>query len=238
ARESRGRRDELAGLLPAVGVLRETGALDPDDAKALTARGFHHHPALEPTHDFCAQLAQTGHFRGNIVCLDVEVNTALVLQALDLHDGLIGRCLQHAVVATRAGMTRVHWTTQRVGPETGRRIDIVSLTVDQHGAKPGLVHEGAPSTAADPTNYHRDPGRPPRCHSFLPWALGRTPHLFAGNGGSRARSHRCAETGKHGHLSGYRCDRPALDPPRGPATVGTPSSLAAPPGPSACSGPG
>jgi hypothetical protein len=44
-----------AGSVPVVGILRETGTLYPYDAKPLTSRRLHHHPAFEAVHHLSAQ---------------------------------------------------------------------------------------------------------------------------------------------------------------------------------------
>lgn len=93
----------LAGLVPAVGILRETGTLYPDDAEALAGRRLHHHPALEAVHHRGAQLGQARHFGSDIVGLDVYVDPALVIHALDLHDGLVGRGVPYSFGPTPHG---------------------------------------------------------------------------------------------------------------------------------------
>src|SRR6185295_11991504 len=84
-------------LVPALGVLRKTGALHSDYAEALAGGRLHHHPALEAVHDLGAEFRQTCDFRRNIVGLNVDVDAALVIDALDLHDGLIGWRFEHQV---------------------------------------------------------------------------------------------------------------------------------------------
>src|SRR5947207_15845668 len=82
----------------------EAEALDAHDAEALAGGRFHHHPTLEPVHDCCAELLEARDFGGDIVGFDVDVDAALVLHALNLHDGFVGRSLQHAVIAAAARM--------------------------------------------------------------------------------------------------------------------------------------
>ena len=77
--------------VPAIGVLREAGTLYTHDAEALTGGGLHRDPAFQAVHDFGAKRFQAADLRGNIVGLDVKVDAALVLDALDLHDGFVGR---------------------------------------------------------------------------------------------------------------------------------------------------
>jgi hypothetical protein len=62
---------EAPGLVPAIGILRETGTLYPDDAETLAGRRLHDHPAFEALHHLGAQLCQTDHFGCDIVGFDV-----------------------------------------------------------------------------------------------------------------------------------------------------------------------
>ena len=57
----------------------------------------------------------------------------LVVHALDLHDGLVGRGFQHAVIAAAARMVWVYGATQRFAPEAGGVVHIGGFTVYQHG---------------------------------------------------------------------------------------------------------
>jgi hypothetical protein len=68
------------------------------------------------------------------------VDAALVVYALDLHNGFVGRCLQHTVVAATATVLRIHRATKGRGPEPGSLVHIGGLAVDQHGAKAGMMH--------------------------------------------------------------------------------------------------
>src|SRR5258708_21647538 len=127
-------------LVPAVGVLRKTGTLYPYDAEALAGRRLHHRPAFEAIHHLGAQLRQARHFGGDIVGLDVYVHATLVIHTLDLHDGLVGRGLQHTVVAAAARMVGIHGATERLAPEAGGPVQIGGPAVDQYGAEAWLVH--------------------------------------------------------------------------------------------------
>src|SRR5262245_9303429 len=46
-----------------------------------------------------------------------SVHAALVLDALDLDDRLVGRCCKHAVIAAAHRMVTVHGTAERGGPK-------------------------------------------------------------------------------------------------------------------------
>jgi hypothetical protein len=58
--------------------------------------------------------SRRAHLRGDVVGLDIDVHAALVLDALDLHDRLVRRRFQHAVVAPRARVVGVDSATQRL----------------------------------------------------------------------------------------------------------------------------
>ena len=133
------------GSGPAIGVRRKSGPLDAHHAEALAGRGLHDHPALQAARDFGAELLETRHFRGNVIGLDVQVDPARMIDKLDLHNGFIGRRLQHPVVAAAARMVEVHRAAQRTGPESGRCIRVRRVAVDQHGAQARVVHVGPPS---------------------------------------------------------------------------------------------
>ena len=113
-------------LVPAIGVLREAGTLHPYDAEALAGGRLHHHPALQAIHHLGAQLLKARHFGRDVVGLDVQVDATFVFHTLDLHDRLIGRGLQHAIVAAAARMVWIHSAAQCLAPEAR-----------------GLIHVGA-----------------------------------------------------------------------------------------------
>jgi hypothetical protein len=140
---SRARSLAAVDRRPAVRILGVSGALDADDAESLPGRSAHHDPALEAADDLGAQLLEAGYLGRDVVGFDVEVDPALVLDPLDLHDGFVRRRLQHAVVAARAGVGGVHGATQGPGPEPGSPIDVGRVAVDQQGTESGMVH-GAP----------------------------------------------------------------------------------------------
>jgi hypothetical protein len=53
-----------------------------------------------------------------------------MLDALDLHDWLVGRCFQHEVVTATTRMFRVYRATERLAPEVGGFVDTGRLAVD------------------------------------------------------------------------------------------------------------
>src|SRR4249919_104652 len=120
---------------PAVCVLRKPGALYAHHAESLPRWRLHHHPPFQATHHAGPQAFQPGHLSGNVIGFDVDVHAALMLDALYLHDRLVGRRFQHAVVAARARVTGVDRTAQCPGPEARGLVDIGGVAIDQQGAQ-------------------------------------------------------------------------------------------------------
>lgn len=127
-------------LNPARGVLGETRALNSDNAKALPCRGLHHHPAFQTIYYFGPQSLQAGNLGWNIVSFNIDMNPALMLDALDLDNGFIWRSFQHAVVSARPGVVGIDCTAKRIGPELGRLINIRCAAINQKCAEAGVVH--------------------------------------------------------------------------------------------------
>jgi hypothetical protein len=127
-------------LVPTIGVLGKAGTLYSYDAEALAARRLHHHPTFQSRRHCRPKLLQARHFRRDVVGLDIDVHAAFVFHALDLHDGLIRRYLQHAVVAAAAGMIGIYRATQCLAPELSSFIHVGGLAVDQQRAESGMVH--------------------------------------------------------------------------------------------------
>src|SRR5262245_6221897 len=88
-----------ASLVPASGVFRKTGTLHAHDAESLAGGRLHHDPALESAHDRGSQFRQSCDFGRDVIGLDVDVDAALVIHALDLHDRLVGWRFEHQVIA-------------------------------------------------------------------------------------------------------------------------------------------
>ena len=126
--------------VPLVRILREPRTLHAHDAEALSGWGLHHHPALQAVHDVRAQLLKARNFGRDIVGLDIQVHAALVIDALNLHNGFVRRGLQHPIIAATAPMVEVHGTAERLCPEAGRLVHVRSLTIDQEGAETRTVH--------------------------------------------------------------------------------------------------
>src|SRR6476661_1519502 len=117
-------------LAPAVRIVLEPLPLHAHDTETLAGRRAHHHPSLEPFVDGRAELLEPRNLRGDIVGLDVEMDSALMLDALDLDADLAGRSFEHHIIATGSGMVWVDRTSQRLRPEARRCADVVDVAVD------------------------------------------------------------------------------------------------------------
>ena len=102
---------------------------------------MHHYPAFQTSDYFCSQSLQAGYLGWNIVSFNVDMNPALVLDALNLDNGFIWRSLQHAVVSARPGMIGIDYTTKRIGPELSGLINIRCAAINQKRAEAGVVHK-------------------------------------------------------------------------------------------------
>jgi hypothetical protein len=118
-------------LVPTVGVFWETRTLYSHDAKALPSGRQHHDPTLQAVDHPSAQLLQASHLSGDVVGFNVYVNPTLVVHALDLHDRLAGRRLQHSVIAASARVLEIDRATKCIAPETGGLVRIGCIAVDQ-----------------------------------------------------------------------------------------------------------
>ena len=78
--------------IPACGVLWKTRALNSYDAKSLSSGSLHHHPAFQAINHLCSERFEACYLSGNVVGFDINVNAALMVDALDLDDGFVGRC--------------------------------------------------------------------------------------------------------------------------------------------------
>ena len=64
--------------------------MNPNDAESLPSRGLHHHPAVQPIHHLSAYTFQPSDFRRDVVCLNVDMHSALVFDTLNFDDRLVG----------------------------------------------------------------------------------------------------------------------------------------------------
>ena len=63
-----------------------------------------------------------------------------MVDALNLDDGLVGRCCQHAVIAASPWMVGIYLATQRIRPERCGLINIRYATINQKSAKTRMMH--------------------------------------------------------------------------------------------------
>jgi hypothetical protein len=127
-------------LIPACRVLGESWPLNADNAEPLPSGGLHHDPALQAINHSRPQCFQACYLGGNVVGFDVNVNAALMLNALNLDDRLVGRRYQHAVIATSPRMDGIHFAAQCISPELSRLIDIRYAAINQKSTKTRMVH--------------------------------------------------------------------------------------------------
>ena len=113
------------------------------DAETLAGGSLHHYPTLQALDHLGAQSLEARHLGGNVIALNVDVNATFMVHALDLHNGFVGRSLQHAVISASTRMIGVYRTAQRLTPEAGSFLNSGGLTVDQDGAEAGSVHNSA-----------------------------------------------------------------------------------------------
>jgi hypothetical protein len=125
---------------PAVRILGEPGALDPNNAKPLPCGGLHYYPTLQTVDHRSTQLFQAGHFSRNVIGLNIQVNPALVINPLNFNNGLVLRRFQHTVVAATARVIQVDRATQRLSPEAGSLVNIGGIAIDEQRTKSGMVH--------------------------------------------------------------------------------------------------
>src|SRR5262249_35259514 len=112
----------VQSVVPAIGILRETGALYAYNAEPLSSRGLHHDPALQVGLDSSSQRLQTCDLGGNIVSFNVNMHPTLMFNALNLHDRFVWRRGKHSIVATGAWMIEIYRTAKHICPELGSLI--------------------------------------------------------------------------------------------------------------------
>jgi hypothetical protein len=102
--------------------------------------GAHDDPSFHALVNFRAEFLEAGDLGRNVVGLDIDVHATLALHALDLNAEFVRRGLEHAVIAAAAGMIWIDGAAQRLGPEPGRRIDIIGLAVNQQAIEARAMH--------------------------------------------------------------------------------------------------
>jgi hypothetical protein len=127
-------------LIPASRVLGKSWPLNSYNAEPLPGGSLHHDPAFQAINHPCSQRFEACHLSRNVVGFDIDVNTTLMLNALDLDDRLVGRRYQHAVIAASPRMIGIHFAAQCIGPESSRLINIRYAAINQKSAKTRVVH--------------------------------------------------------------------------------------------------
>jgi hypothetical protein len=100
------------------------------DTKSLPGGCLHHDPTLQTIDHDGTQRFQARYFRGDVVGLDVEMNSAFVIDTLDLHNRFVRRRLEHALVAACARVIGIHRTSQCGCPKAGCLIDVSGVAID------------------------------------------------------------------------------------------------------------
>jgi len=62
------------------------------------------------------------------------MNPALMLNTLNLNDRLVGRCVQHPVVAAGTCVIKIYPSPERFGPEACGQVNIGRSAIDQYCA--------------------------------------------------------------------------------------------------------
>jgi hypothetical protein len=128
-------------LIPAICILGKPWALHAYDAESLPGGGLHYHPTLQAVNDSGTQSFQAIYLGRDVICFDVDVNPAFVVDALNLHDRFVGRRLQHTVVAASTWVIGINRTAQCLSPKARGLINIRCVAVNQQRAKSGVVHD-------------------------------------------------------------------------------------------------
>ena len=117
--------------IPLDGVRLKPIALHADDAEPLTRRRSHDDPTLHARIDDRPKFLEPGDLGWDVVGLDIEMNAAFVIDALELDADLTWSVFQHHVIAARARMVRIDRTAERLRPELRGRLHVIDVAVDQ-----------------------------------------------------------------------------------------------------------
>ena len=127
-------------LIPAICILSKSWSLHAYDAESLPGRGLHYHPTLQAINDTGTPSFQASYFSRDVICFDVDVNPAFVVDTLNLHNGFVGWRLQHTVVAASTWVIGIYCSAQCLSPKARGLINIRCVAVNQQRAKSGVVH--------------------------------------------------------------------------------------------------
>ena len=100
-------------------------------AEALAGR--RQHPALRRLAIWAPSFSRRATSTG-MSSVSMSMDPALVVDTLDLHDWLIGRRFQHAVIAAAHPMAKIHRTAKGGSPEAGGLVHVCGFAVDENGA--------------------------------------------------------------------------------------------------------
>src|SRR5215468_977863 len=120
---------------PAIGLVAERPALGLDDAELLTGRRQHHPPGLDLLDALGAERLEARHLGLDVVGLDVEVDPALVVDALHHEQRLGRRGLERAVAVALAGLDLEDLAPEGAAPEVGGRLHVIGAAIDDEGAE-------------------------------------------------------------------------------------------------------
>jgi hypothetical protein len=126
--------------IPAICILGKTRSLYANDTESLSRGRLHYHPGLDALYLPGAQPYKARHLGLNIVAFYVNVDATFMFHFLDFHNGLIRRSLQHAIVATAAGVAEIRGVTKCLCPKRRCRIHIIGLAIYEHGTKATVMH--------------------------------------------------------------------------------------------------
>jgi hypothetical protein len=121
---------------PRVRVIAQAAAFGERHAEAVARRRLHDAPGVHLFHAACAERLEPPDLCFDVVRLDVQMDTARMIDALNADPRLAGSILQTDVVAG-GGSDRA---AQGASPEETRRIQVGVLTIDVQRAEAASVH--------------------------------------------------------------------------------------------------
>src|SRR5262249_38067242 len=116
-------------LGPDVGFVSERAALRPGDAELLAGRRGDDPPAADLLASLAAESLEARGLGVDVVALDVEVDAAGMVDALD-HEQRLGGLGVERPVAVVGGVGRQDGAAEGLAPEIGGGGDVAGLAVD------------------------------------------------------------------------------------------------------------
>ena len=129
-------RGPWAARSPDVGVVAQGAALGADDAEAMAGGRLHDPPGADLAQALGAEGLEARDLGGDVVGLDVQVDPARVIDALDEDDGLVGAVGEGGVVA----LGLYDGAPQRGAPEGSGGVEVAHLAIDPERTQTALVH--------------------------------------------------------------------------------------------------